>query len=79
MAQVTVHEYSALADVFRRGLLGFAEAYMDERVDTDDLPGLLQWGERINRPGSITRWPEPPFHYARCDSASIPSGVTRES
>ncbi len=43
-ARLQIADYSALRDIGRRGLLGFAEAYMDGRVDTPDLPGLLAWG-----------------------------------
>lgn len=43
-ASVTVNEYSAVRDMLRTGLLGFAEAHMDGRIDTPDLPELLEWG-----------------------------------
>ncbi|MFZ0013144.1 MAG: cyclopropane-fatty-acyl-phospholipid synthase family protein [Acidimicrobiia bacterium] len=35
--------------VLRRGLTGFAEAYMDGLVDTDDLGSLLSWGAANQR------------------------------
>lgn len=48
-ADLTLTDYSAVADVLRRGLLGFSEAYMDERVDTSDLRALLSWGAANQR------------------------------
>lgn len=44
MASLTIHDYSAVRDVLRTGLLGFTEAYMDGRIDTPDLRALLAWG-----------------------------------
>lgn len=41
-AALVVHDYSAVGDLARTGVLGFAEAYMDARVDTPDLPALLR-------------------------------------
>lgn len=43
-AEITVHDYSAVRDVLRTGLTGFAEAHMDGRIDTPDLRRLLLWG-----------------------------------
>jgi cyclopropane-fatty-acyl-phospholipid synthase len=43
-ADVEVTDFSALADIFRTGLTGFAEAHMDGRIETSDLPALLRWG-----------------------------------
>jgi cyclopropane-fatty-acyl-phospholipid synthase len=43
-AEITVHDYSAVRDVLRTGLTGFAEAHMDGRIDTPDLRRLLRWG-----------------------------------
>jgi cyclopropane-fatty-acyl-phospholipid synthase len=43
-ASVSVHDYSAIQEVLRTGLTGFAEAHMDGRIDTPDLPQLLRWG-----------------------------------
>lgn len=43
-ADLEVLDYSVLPDVLRTGLTGFAEAYMDERVTTAELPALFAWG-----------------------------------
>jgi len=42
-ADVEVTDYSAVADILRTGLTGFAEAHMDGRIETSDLPALLRW------------------------------------
>jgi cyclopropane-fatty-acyl-phospholipid synthase len=44
-----IHEYGALTDVARRGLLGFADAYLDGRLSTSDLRSLLAWGAANQR------------------------------
>ncbi len=43
-AAVSLEDYSAIGDILRTGLIGFAEAHMDGRVETPDLPRLLRWG-----------------------------------
>lgn len=43
-AELRLADYSALRDILRTGLMGFAEAYMDGRIDTPNLPDLLRWG-----------------------------------
>jgi cyclopropane-fatty-acyl-phospholipid synthase len=43
-ATLRLIDYSPIRDVLRKGLTGFAEAYMDGRVDTPSLPDLLRWG-----------------------------------
>jgi cyclopropane-fatty-acyl-phospholipid synthase len=43
-AELHLTAYSPLRDILQRGLTGFAEAYMDGRVDTPSLPDLLRWG-----------------------------------
>lgn len=43
-AAARINDYSALGDILRTGLTGFAEAHMDGRIDIEDLPRLLQWG-----------------------------------
>lgn len=43
-ASLELNDYSALGKMFRSGLTGFAEAYMDAEITTSDLPGLLSWG-----------------------------------
>jgi cyclopropane-fatty-acyl-phospholipid synthase len=43
-AELRLADYSPLRDIVRTGLMGFAEAYMDGRVDTPCLPDLLSWG-----------------------------------
>ena len=43
-ADVEVTDYSAVADILRTGLTGFAEAHMDGRIETSDLSTLLRWG-----------------------------------
>jgi cyclopropane-fatty-acyl-phospholipid synthase len=48
-ADITLSDHGAVVDVMRKGLLGFSEAYMDERVDTSDLRGLLLWGTANQR------------------------------
>jgi len=42
-ADIEVRDHSAVRDVVRRGVMGFAEAYMDGRVETSSLPDLLGW------------------------------------
>lgn len=44
LADLQLEDYSVIRDIARRGLTGFAEAYMSSRVDTTDLRGLLEWG-----------------------------------
>jgi cyclopropane-fatty-acyl-phospholipid synthase len=48
-ADITLHENGAVLDVIRKGLLGFAEAHMNQRVDTTDLRRLLLWGAANQR------------------------------
>jgi cyclopropane-fatty-acyl-phospholipid synthase len=43
-AELRIGDYSALRDIVRTGLTGFAEAYMDGRVDTPNLSELMRWG-----------------------------------
>jgi cyclopropane-fatty-acyl-phospholipid synthase len=43
VADVEVCDHSAMKDILRRGVIGFAEAYMDGRIVTSSLPGLLGW------------------------------------
>ena len=43
-AEVSLHDRSALGDLLRHGSTGFSEAYMDGRLTTPDLAGLLRWG-----------------------------------
>jgi cyclopropane-fatty-acyl-phospholipid synthase len=43
-AELTITSYSAVADIVRSGLIGFAEAHMDGRIDTPDLSALVEWG-----------------------------------
>ncbi len=43
-AALTIHDYSAVGDVLRTGVLGFTEAYMDGRLDTPDLRAFFDWG-----------------------------------
>ena len=40
-ADLRINDYAALARVFRGGSIGFAEAYMDGQIETDDLTRLL--------------------------------------
>jgi len=42
-ADVTFRDGIAVRQVLRRGLLGFADAHMDGRIDTKELSGLLRW------------------------------------
>ncbi|HSM02453.1 MAG TPA: cyclopropane-fatty-acyl-phospholipid synthase family protein [Acidimicrobiia bacterium] len=42
-ADLTITDHRAVSQILRRGLLGFAEAYMDEDITTTDLPELLRW------------------------------------
>jgi cyclopropane-fatty-acyl-phospholipid synthase len=42
-ADLTITDETAVAQTLRRGLLGFAEAYMDQQMTTTDLPQLLRW------------------------------------
>jgi cyclopropane-fatty-acyl-phospholipid synthase len=48
-ADITLKDNRAVLDVLRKGLLGFSEAYMDQRVDTTDLRELLLWGTANQR------------------------------
>ena len=43
-ASLVTNDYRSLKGIFRTGLVGFSEAYMERRIDTPDLPGLLAWG-----------------------------------
>lgn len=43
-AELTISSNSALIDIARSGVIGFAEAHMDGRIDTPDLPALVEWG-----------------------------------
>jgi cyclopropane-fatty-acyl-phospholipid synthase len=43
-AELRMVDYSAVRAILRSGLLGFAEAYMDGKVDTPNLHDLLRWG-----------------------------------
>jgi cyclopropane-fatty-acyl-phospholipid synthase len=40
-ADLRINDYAALSRVFRGGSIGFAEAYMDSQIETDDLTSLL--------------------------------------
>ena len=44
VADLIVKDRSAIGDILRSGLMGFAESYMEDRVDTSSLPQLLRWG-----------------------------------
>lgn len=43
-ADVTFVDRAALGEVARRGLMGFADAHMEGRIETKDLAALLAWG-----------------------------------
>ena len=43
-AELSLADYSPLQDILRTGVMGFADAYMDGRVDTPSLQDLLRWG-----------------------------------
>ena len=43
-ADIGIEDYSAVGDILRTGLTGFAEAHMDGRIETSDLPRLIRWG-----------------------------------
>jgi cyclopropane-fatty-acyl-phospholipid synthase len=43
-AELTIHSYSAVFDILRSGVIGFAEAHMDGRIDTPALAPLVEWG-----------------------------------
>jgi cyclopropane-fatty-acyl-phospholipid synthase len=43
-AGMTITHSSALSAILRSGLLGFADAHIDGRIDTPSLPGLIDWG-----------------------------------
>ncbi len=40
-ATLIVHDWSVFSDIIARGDIGFAEAYLEQKWDTDDLPGLI--------------------------------------
>jgi cyclopropane-fatty-acyl-phospholipid synthase len=58
-AELAVVEHSAVRDVLRSGLTGFAEAHMDDRLRTPDLNALVAWGV-ANR----ARWFDHPVNRA---------------
>ena len=61
-ADLALKDYSVVRDVMQRGLIGFAEAYMSERIDTEDLRQLLAWGVANQRAwfeSPIARWTLP--------------------
>jgi cyclopropane-fatty-acyl-phospholipid synthase len=43
-AELTIHSNTAVFDIVRSGLIGFAEAHMDGRIDTPDLAAVVDWG-----------------------------------
>ncbi len=43
-AELTIASNSAMIDIARSGVTGFAEAHMDGRIETPDLPALVEWG-----------------------------------
>jgi len=43
-AQLRLHDWEVLDDLIARGEMGFADAYIDGRWDTDNLPLLLTFG-----------------------------------
>ncbi|MDX1469447.1 MAG: cyclopropane-fatty-acyl-phospholipid synthase family protein, partial [Acidimicrobiia bacterium] len=43
-ADLEIRSYSAVGQILREGLIGFAEAYMSGVVETTDLSDLLAWG-----------------------------------
>lgn len=43
-ADLEIRSYSAIREILKRGLIGFAEGHMAGDLETDDLPGLLTWG-----------------------------------
>ena len=47
-ARLRVVEPRGLRRLLRGGVLGFAEAYIEGWLDTDDLPGFLRWGVANN-------------------------------
>ena len=49
MADLSIVDDSAFSDIVRRGLTGFAEAHMDGRINTTDLPALVHWGAANQR------------------------------
>jgi len=40
-ARLTLNDWRALDEILARGQMGFADAYIDGLLDTDDLPGLM--------------------------------------
>lgn len=61
-ADLRIHDYSIVNDVVRRGLLGFAEAYMSGALDTTSLSELVTWGTTNQRSWfdhPLSRWTEP--------------------
>lgn len=44
LAHLKIYDWWALDDFLARGEVGFAEAYMEHKWDTHDLPALLTWG-----------------------------------
>jgi hypothetical protein len=51
-ADVEVTDYSAVADILRTGLTGFAEAHMDGRIET--FPPFSAGASPTKLPGSST-------------------------
>jgi len=44
IAHLRLHDWAVLDDLTARGEIGFADAYVDGRWDTQDLPALLTFG-----------------------------------
>lgn len=42
-ADLVIRDYSAVRDMVRSGVMGFSEAYMDQRLATSDLRQLFDW------------------------------------
>jgi cyclopropane-fatty-acyl-phospholipid synthase len=62
LANLQLEDYSVIQDIASRGLTGFAEGYMSGRLDTTDLPGLLEWGLANQRSWfehPLSRWTLP--------------------
>jgi len=62
IADIQLHDYKAVGDIVKRGLTGFAEAYMAGRLDTTDLQELLVWGVANRRSWfghPLARWTVP--------------------
>ena len=42
--KIQIHDFKCVSNFFLKGDLGWAESYIDNMWDTEDLTGFLEWG-----------------------------------